>query len=840
MIEKEKLMNIFSLIFSLVFLVCAGLAALIGILYGRKYKWQLSFTRIISVFVAALLAAVIAAIISNLTVSAVMSSLENSGALGELGEILEELPNGNKTLSALVSMIAAPIIFIPLFLILRILVNIISKLVLKSILSLADKKQSSARQKERKYVERKHFSKKNEYLVVRHANYLGAALGAVCSVLVLCTCLIPLTGMLDLVDGVIPIVLNISGEEEEETEQTEEAVPTALLTVVRIADGAANNAGTLTVKLAGGKFFYGIMTTSSIDGEMANLNKESKLFATLTGAAVEMLDTDADPTRAADAIRKVSPAFDKSVATRILITEFCSAAGEDWNAGREFHGIKRPYINKQFKSLTNAMIQVFSTSDKENIKSDVKALTEAMAIITEDELMVNIMNDPMVILSDEDTNSKLLRVFLEDERHMPLVDGIADFGVGMMMDSVKAPATKQERYVDFIREFTAVEGTEQEELAAAYGRVFENYAIRDYELLSEHAASAALAGSNMTAWVINNVVADQDEFAAKTELVSKEMVVDGVAVVSDKEHEADALAHAFAVIYNITVDISGDAFSAKKMLATMGPALDSFANTETVGAEKTGLMLTAILQSELVHDQIGFTVLEATDTAISIRGNSATTGYASVMQSLSGVIEMLESASDKSKNTKEAVDRMLENLTPEAATVMQTMATPGVMKNYGVPERSAAASAEMISNTFGNLKDVPSDQYANESGAVADMMNVMMSITENTNSATPTFGGPDSATQISEEEYVNNIMDSTAMSKTVVETVYGEGDEPKTDPLDSQKNLSDTEKANLVTSLNNRWQTSEKDEDTKKEIISIAAMMNLSVKITDDAVTLAE
>ena len=105
------------------------------------------------------------------------------------------------------------------------------------------------------------------------------------------------------------------------------------------------------------------------------------------------------------------------------------------------------------------------------------------------------------------------------------------------------------------------------------------------------------------------------------------------------------------------------------------------------------------------------------------------------------------------------------------------------------------------------------------------------------NSSGSTFGGAESDTQLSADEYVTNIMDSTAMSKTVVDTVYGEGDEPNVDPMNSGRDLASSEKEELLESLNNKWDASPKDEATKRQIVAIAAMMNMAVEVTEDGVT---
>lgn len=815
-------MNLFALIISLVFLIGVGLAVLVGILRGRKYRWQVSLGRIISVLVSAVAAALLASLISGLVISAVLRSVIEKGVLGEIGDMLASLPSGIAAVSVLGSMFIAPIIFMPLFTVFKIVLGIVSKIVVRKIMEAMAKSGKLKEPKNAKPVTRKHVKKKDTAIVAYGGNYLGATLGAICSVMILLVFLVPIAGNLKVAGGISPMVL---GSDEEN--------PTLTL-VNDVVDGVTNNAATFTVKYTGGELLYGVMTKGELNGERVKLNDEAEFFASLANAIAKK--EGKTPEQKAEGIREISDTFSETVISRTLLSELCMAAGEDWLEGEAYYGIKRPSLGKNFKSLSLAMVEVLSTSDGENVKHDIKAITYAIAAIVERDLAKDIESNPDIIISNEEATSEVFAAFLEDERHTPIVDALADYGISMLMNSVKTPAIREVLYIDFVEAFISVHGIDYATLTAGYKSVFDAYAIRVSEGTINLAASAYFTGADMTDWVANNIAATPEEFAQKTLIVSKDMIADGTATITDKEKEADALAHAFAVSYNMSQEIKGSKFVAKNMLVNMGPALDSFAQTQTVGREKTGIMLKAILQSDLVHKQIGFSVIEAIDTADSIQANTEGNTYASVMTSLSGVIDMLEAASDTTKNTKEAVSKMLQNLTPEAATVMQTMATPGVMQKYGVPARSADSSAQMLSNTFANLKSLPSDQYAGESAAVADMMNVMMSITENTENARPTFGAG-SSTQISEDEYVENIMSSSAMSQTVVQTVYGDTTTPTTDPLNSQKKLSDDEKTNLLTSLNNKWAASDKSGDTKKEIVAIAAMMNLTVEVTDSGVT---
>ena len=843
---------LFILIFSAIFCFFAGLFMLFGALKGRKYKWHLSLARIIVALISAVAAAMLATFLSNLVIRLVLNLAITNGWFLEVGNILAELPTGVGVATALASMLVSPILFIPLFFIIKPILNIFGKLISRLIARASDgktKKSDDAKaagegQKEpkkdengRKIVKRKHYKKRNEALIAHYFNPLGAALGALCSLLVFCIALVPIVGAIDVVNDIVPLFSDTLMEEASEAEgATENAAMLDIAgTALAALNGLDNNVGALTIKYTGGKLLYGAMTTSVINGEMANLNKEGALLASVAEAAVIVLDEEEAPEEKAAAVRAVSPAFDRSVVTRTLISEFCTAAGETWDAGESFHGVARPQLGGDFEAITSAAIDVFATADSQNIKKDVHAITEAVAVLFESGAVGDLQSDPMSILGNEETTSALFAAFLENERLDPMVDGFADFGVNILLDTILTPNTREELYAEFVNGFTSVNGEDAEALTKAYSDIFDDYGIRlDAETVA-YAAECKLKGEDMNNWLFMHVAKNKEEFVAKTELVSSDMITGGVTPITNRDHEADALAHAFAVVYGMTSDLKGDSFNTKNMIGKFGPALDSFTMTETIGAEKTGLVLKAVLQSKTVHDQLGMSVIDATNTANSIIENSGKKDYATIMESLTGIIEVLEAASDKGTSTKEAVDKMLDNLTPEAANVMQTMATPNVVKNYGVPENNAEPVANMISDTFGNLQDVPAEEYDKEAAAVADMMNVMMAMGSGGSSST--FGGEESDTQLSADEYVSNVMDSKAMSKTLVDTVYGEGDEPKVDPMGSNRNLSEGERAELLESLNSKWAASPKDEATKRQIVAIAAMMNMVVEVTDAGVT---
>ena len=256
--------------------------------------------------------------------------------------------------------------------------------------------------------------------------------------------------------------------------------------------------------------------------------------------------------------------------------------------------------------------------------------------------------------------------------------------------------------------------------------------------------------------------------------------------------------------------------------------------------------MTSIFQSEKVRKDIGFSYKQATDTCQSIVDGANKKGYAQMMSSLGNMVEVIEKAS-KSNDIKEQVDELMKDLTPEAATVIGTATTAETVKNYGVPEQSAEASANLVSGMFvslGDAKDngMSDEEYEAEAQAVTHVMNVMMSANENSNTAKSVFG-EDSATGVEADAFINDVLSSSVVSASVLDSVYGDSDEPTVDPLKLEKQLSDEETNDVVSALNDQWlNASEEDKQDgtfEKKIIAIGAIVNLNIIVSDSGVVVA-
>ncbi len=880
----------FGLIFSGVFLFFALLFMLVGALRGKKTAWQLSVTRTVLSFVAAILAALLASLIAWFGVGMLLDvvvGLVRGSVDVDIDAILADVPAGKDALTALVAMIVAPLLYLILYAILRPILKAFTKLIARPFMKLttkgAEKDKADVKKVKKDTLEEVAFSdvenkyaadfvekdaepnaeeggedivakyeaENNEDVVSKYMSdiggisadeptkeeakelrrgefklaknsWIGALCGAICSLVTMCMLAIPMVGFLDVVDDVVGVVAS-ADEIGSGMEQT-------LGMVGDIVDGAANNAGTTTVKVFGGGLIYDIMTTYTVDGVRTTLRDETRFISTTASAAMTVMDDSGDKETRVESIKDVKYAFNDADLIPILVADLTSAASESWKNGESFHGLNMPSMGAAIDPMMMSVVEAFSTSGRETIKEDFATIVDIFVTLEEKDALKNTEENPLSMLSDEETTARLLLSLLENPRLGVLVDGVSDFGVGIMLSAVDAEEEIEDNYDELCTELLWLGGVDEADLTVKYRELFDKYGLDVSAEKCSELAMNKLSGGNVTEWVAQNVVSSKEDYLAKTSLVSIEMVTEGRNEVTNKENEADILADAYAKAYALMDKMSHSSFGIDDMVSEMGPVLDAFAKSETMGEQKTAYMLKAMLQSEMVHDEIGFTVMDAAESADSISKNAKTKSYATMLNSLMLAVDVVEAASDVNLNTADAVEKMLDDLTPESAEVLNTISTPDVMKNYGVPDRSAAPTSELMGDTFSNLADKKPDmseeEYAKESAAVSNMMSVIM-----TSGSGPIFGER-SATGITSDEFVSDIMESQVMSDTLIEKVYTDGSTPVNDPLNSERTMSQEEKDSFITSLNNEWEKSDKSEKSEQKIVSIASIMNVEIEIT--------
>ena len=345
------------------------------------------------------------------------------------------------------------------------------------------------------------------------------------------------------------------------------------------------------------------------------------------------------------------------------------------------------------------------------------------------------------------------------------------------------------------------------------------------------------------------VFANVEEFAELTRVIPREALVIESGVVTDNREEADNLAKMFASAMDVVDSTSEGDYKIDEVITAFGPVLDVSAKTETIGEKQTAVLLTALLQSEKVRDGVGMTLIQATNVSTSMnKGYAAGDTYAILMKSLGKTVEVMQISSDDGDAT-EAITELIADITPSSAETLQEISTPEMVKKQGINEKSAEPVSEMLSDMFGNMstakeEGMPEERYEDEAKAVNDMLTIAMSA--NKSDEKNLFGTENSKTGITATDFVNRAADSIIISETFVNSVYGKegGEEPKLDPLLSNRQLTSAEKTELITALDAKWKTQLESSADKtanaeyqKVLVSIASIVNVQVEITESGVS---
>ena len=435
----------------------------------------------------------------------------------------------------------------------------------------------------------------------------------------------------------------------------------------------------------------------------------------------------------------------------------------------------------------------------------------------------------------------------------PVANGVSSEGdvPVVMLASGDAPGSAALMTVSAIAAQSSAEMT-REELAALIAAEFSR---TDIEFTEEALASLSsdLAGkmyddikANKFSYK-NGAISSNSDIEKKTVKLTKDDLTVEMKAVSDKEQEAKAIAKVFAATLSTADQLSQEGVKTSDIIISFGPVLDDFASSEIIGEDVTANVLTSILQSSKVRGNIGFTLVQATNMANKInKGARADEDYAVLLKSLGTTVDIISTSANKSGNTAEAVEELMQDITPTSAEVLQELSTPDTVKNYGVPDRSAGAVSGMMSDMFGNMSSakeegrLTEEEYARESLAVSDMMAIAMSAGKSGESAT---FGENSATNITATEFVDRATNSVVISETLVNTVYGEAEDATVDPLASNRALSEEEKSELVGAIDAKWQAqleNSSDEaanaEYQKTLTSVASIVNVNIAFTADGV----
>ncbi len=813
------------MIFGIVTGVVVGLMALTvfgGAMKGRKCAWQYTALRLANVVVSAIIAVIASAFIGKALGGLISKELIKLPE--DISAAFSTMPSASGLIGAFVAMFLAPILFYLIFAIVRGIIGLFVPSIAYMISS--DKIKAVSIDANGKKLSKKALLKS------KNGGLLGTALGGVSALCLFIVLAAPLTAYVAVANGVM---MMIPSDNEIVTVAAE------------VTDAVSENMGTKAVKKLGGDLLVANMTRYELAGQKSNLTTETKLITAIGKAVHAVNDNNVDRAEAASVVREVGDAFEETKFLPAAAAELLDSASESWSEGEKFAGINAPSLGKNSEGLTKEIYTTFDDSNTETVKKDAHTIANIIACIVEAEAFDDIKGNFISVLENEDVTQKILFELLDNDHLDGMVGGLMNYGVDVLCNSLEIRHDMNGMYEDFLADLEKIDaGTDpsnEEAISNAqneYKKLFDKYGIKVTDDNTKAAAVADANGDDMTQWL-----AEQEMILSENDFIEKSVLVTAVDInlkdhqITDKAVEAVKLAKALHSVVTLSDQLKGSNNTVNTVME-LGPVLDAFAETETVGSGCTGNLLLAILQSDKVSKTVGFDHIQATEIADSINSGSKKGGYTSQMNTLGQTVDVLQTVSNKG-DSKEAVSTLLKDITPETAKTVQTVTTPTVMKENGVPEKSAEPASSMMSNMLGGLADAKSEgmtdeQLDKETVAVNNVLNTAMNI----DSSHESVFGEESATGVTAEQYVNEMMDSQIVTQTIIDHVYGDGDTPQMDPLNSERVLNDDEVDSLIDALNSKWQSASAEEKADpnfdKTIVALAALINVQIDITANGV----
>lgn len=875
-----------SLIFSIVFFLIVALGALRGFRRAKKKDLKHTLTRFVIIVLSAVISIFAAKAIASKISAALFDALSNGTLPEQINDIFNDLPSAPAIILALVSMIIALILFYPVNSIVTLILRLLSPLGVMAVEAIIDlirgafakkKNKSDAVAAEaadasngtndeiapdaenvsdittddpsedssdvKKQKKKKKTAGKKERVGTNLSEPFNIGFGI-------------LAGVLSVFIFFAPILagLSIIGMVEDVASGTEVADMEELAPAMEYVHGFTHNAAISVSNAIGGKLMFNALTTFTVNGEKITLYNEAELMCGVAEVALGVYDEGKSPEEKADALDGIMPLFDRSSVIPIIVSEFLSGASGAWEKGETFCGISNPIgeANPMSNAIVDA-VALFKDSTPETVREDISTVIKLASVLVKNDVIGNMPEDPMDLLKNRTLVSDLFFEIFENARLKVLVNSLVNTGIDMITVALNVPETLDGAYDAFLAELKSASGTDEASLAASFDAVFKRYgiditgdavadftstAVTTYGLnlssLSSSELQALLASIdvNKNGTVYTASLSTLSGFRDVTLLVTTEYIesAHGTAT-NDSRAEANALADVFASLSDVTELFSGENTGVTSTVKSLGGILDKLAACGTIGRDCVDSLVVALLQSDGVYETIHMDKVSSTHFANSIIDGSKNSSYSSMMNEIAGVIETMTQSTEGILE-KGNVESVIASLTPETAAALGHLVSGNLVSNMGFGGNTASGVSQILTSVFENIADAKKNNtmddatYAEESKKIAEIVDVTMNISKNKSDS------------VDVNSYVDSVMSSEIVTKSLCESVYGDGDTATVDPLNTGINLSEANKDTLITNLQNRIDTADASdkEDTKKNAIAVAAYMNVGIEIVGDQI----
>ena len=725
------------LIVTLVLAAIAALIVLVNVLKNRKRSLLRGLMSLLVALVCIPIAILLAQSVGSLCVAVAMNFLDAE----TLQMITGALPSAAEAAGALVKMLVAPLLIVPIYLIVRLIIALIVGAVVT------------------------HWEKEGTGPLARKNGAIGAAIGAVCGLVLVVVVMTPLAGYTAMADEVLDTgILSTMDSNGVVTPILPEAEQAAL-------DDMLNTPVLSITRSLGGKAIFNGLTSARVAGERVTLTREVSAICGIakTGMSVWNQGIDQLDIEELAALGEQLPTvFENSTLLRVLGAEAISGMSNAWLQNESFMGASRPdFDNSMINVVVDSALGLFCDTTKDTIVDDVRGLTPLFSIAATATQLGNgaELTDLLDALAEHADSPEIKYLLL-------------NAGVGILAEELGLYNNKEEIYDEYISALALLSSGSlaEDELCAAIKDLNDMYAIPMSDAECAALASSLIAhpyagegdpslalptttyptfsmlASTGTPTV--TLLGETDAYAAwlaqlfeavpetekealawiasedKATIPSQLMTGEELASLVSKETAAELGKEQMTALLTAASQIisgagSDEGFNLEETMEAVGTALGSLTSTESGKALVSGLV-TGVLQSEKAQEALGVTPSQATTIANSIKDN----GVENLGQTVKDVGQLMNVVTHlKDGNTDSAEQlspddfrTLLMTMNDSSAALLRSLCTADMLQKSGLPAESAAGIAHLMDDLLAELvvarKNWSDEAYQKEADAL--------------------------------------------------------------------------------------------------------------------------
>ena len=363
-------------------LLVVAVAVFWGIRRGMRRGLTPTVFTLSAVAVSALAAAPLAVWLSDYSAKAVVELIFQD-LIPEIEKALEQFPSISQLLQGGMDALLSPILFVPLFLILRGVTGIIAGSVVR--------KKCAPRPHE---VDDPMYESRNAPFHRRHGKLVSGVTGGICGLLAALILLSPVVGTLCTLRDFLIRTEDVKIKWDT-LGLTEENLDTVKATV--------SDPGAAILEAMGCGLIFDATANTCLNGRRVGLRREADACMVVVGDLLAGMKVFSDPSVATpeelEALSRLGEEIEKSEAAKLLSADFLNQIATAWLEGMTFLKIPRPHGGELVDPLLDGLLEVCAVSTPDCVGRDIRTMVRVYLICREEGLL----NSP-----DYDTLSKKL------------------------------------------------------------------------------------------------------------------------------------------------------------------------------------------------------------------------------------------------------------------------------------------------------------------------------------------------------------------------------------------------------------------------------------------------